>query len=273
MRGHKADKTGEEWMAKGLFDLSGKVALITGGNGGIGLGFARGIAKQGGDVAIWARSAEKNAAAKAEIESFGVRCQTYQVDVTSESAVTEGFAATLADFGRVDSVFANSGASATTRSLLDLTSEEYHGLMNLNLHGSYYVLREGARHMVERAQAGDRGGSLVACGSLSMFMGLPGKQHYAGAKAALGAQIRAFAVEFAPYGIRANAVAPGYVTTPMTGDGNKQIDDFMASKTPMQRPGLPEDFEAIAAYLASDSSSFHSGDTIVIDGAYLIRPF
>ncbi len=92
-------------MAKGLFDLTGKVALITGGNGGIGLGFARGIAKQGGSVAIWARSAEKNALAKAELEGFGVRVETYQVDVTSEAAVVEGFARVVADFGRVDSVF------------------------------------------------------------------------------------------------------------------------------------------------------------------------
>lgn len=260
-------------MAKGLFDLTGKTALITGGNGGIGLGFARGIAKQGGSIAIWARSAEKNAAAKADLEAHGVRVETYQVDVTDEQAVIAGFEKVVADFGRVDSVFANSGAAATTRSVLDLTSEEYHGLMNLNLHGSFYVLREGARHMVKRAEAGDRGGSLVACGSLSMFMGLPGKQHYAGAKAALGAQIRAFAVEFAAHGIRANAVAPGYVSTPMTGDGTSQVDQFMASKTPMQRAGTPDDFEGIAAYLASDASSFHSGDTIVIDGAYIIRPF
>ncbi len=260
-------------MAKGLFDLTGKVALVTGGNGGIGLGFARGIAKQGGSIAIWARSAEKNAAARAELEALGARVETYQVDVTSEQAVIDGMEGLVADFGRIDAVFANSGAAATTRSVLDLTSEEYHGLINLNLHGSFYVLREGARHMVKRAEAGEPGGSLVACGSLSMFMGLPGKQHYAGAKAALGAQVRAFAVEFAPHGIRANAVAPGYVTTPMTGGGNKQIDDFMASKTPMQRPGTAEDFEGIAAYLASDASSFHSGDTIVIDGAYIIRPF
>lgn len=260
-------------MAKGLFDLTGKVALVTGGNGGIGLGFARGIARQGGQVAIWARSAEKNAAARAELEALGARVATYQVDVTDEAAVGKAMETLVSDFGRIDAVFANSGAAATTRSVFDLTSEEYHGLINLNLHGSFYVLREGARHMVARAQAGEPGGSLVACGSLSMFMGLPGKQHYAGAKAALGAQIRAFAVELAPHGIRANAVAPGYVSTPMTGDGTSQIDQFMASKTPIARPGTPEDFEAIAAYLASDASSFHSGDTITIDGAYIVRPF
>src|SRR4051794_13975123 len=112
-------------MAKGLFDLTGKVALITGGNGGIGLGFARGIAKQGGSVAIWARSAAKNEAARAELETFGVRVETYQVDVTAEQAVIDGFETVLADFGRVDSVFANSGMAATTRSVFDLTSDEY----------------------------------------------------------------------------------------------------------------------------------------------------
>lgn len=259
-------------MAKGLFDLTGKVALVTGGNSGIGLGFARGVAKQGGSVAIWARSAEKNAAAKAELEAFGVRVETYQVDVTSEAAVIAGMERLVADFGRIDAVFANSGAAATTQSVLALTSEEYHNLMNLNLHGSFYALREGARHMVARAEAGEPGGSLVACGSLSMFMGLPGKQHYAGAKAALGAQIRCFAVEFAKYGIRANAVAPGFIATPMTGGTDTPVAQFMASKTPMARPGLIEDFEGIAAYLTSDASSFHSGDTIVIDGAYLVRP-
>lgn len=259
-------------MAKGLFDLSGKVTLVTGGNGGIGLGFARGVAKQGGDVVIWARSAEKNAAAKAELESFGVRVSARQVDVTSEAEVAKGFDALMEEFGRIDCVFANSGISAQARSLLDLSSEEYHSLININMHGAFYVLRDAAKLMVARANAGEPGGSLVACGSLSMFMGLPGKQHYAGSKAALGAMIRGMAVEFGKYGIRANAIAPGLIRTPMTGEEGSPVEDFMAARTPIPRVGLPSDFEGIGAYLASDASSFHSGDTIVIDGAYLVRP-
>jgi NAD(P)-dependent dehydrogenase (short-subunit alcohol dehydrogenase family) len=259
-------------LANGLFDLRGKVTLVTGGNGGIGLGFARGIAKQGGDIVIWARSAEKNEAARAELASFGVRVATRQVDVTSEQAVAAGFEALMAEFGRIDCAFANSGAAAKARSLLELSSEEYHSLINLNMHGAFYVLRDAAKLMVARAQAGEPGGSLVACGSLSMYMGLPGKQHYAGSKAALGAMIRGMAVEFGIYGIRANAIAPGLVRTPMTGEAGSQVEDFMASRTPIPRVGLPADFEGIAAYLASDASSFHSGDTIVIDGAYLVRP-
>jgi NAD(P)-dependent dehydrogenase (short-subunit alcohol dehydrogenase family) len=261
-------------MAKSLFDLRGKVTVVTGGNSGIGLGFARGVARQGCDVAIWARNAERNAAAQQELETYGVRVTTRQVDVTSEAAVAEAFNALIADMGRVDCVFANSGMSGRPgiQSIVDLPTAEYHELINLNLHGSYYTLREGARHMINRARAGEPGGSLVQCGSLSMFAGIKGKEHYAASKAAMGAVIRCLAVELGQYGIRANAIAPGYIKTGfMDGQASDQVDKYFASLTPIPRPGYPADFEGIAAYLASDASSFHSGDTIVIDGAYLIN--
>ncbi|HTV96085.1 MAG TPA: SDR family oxidoreductase [Steroidobacteraceae bacterium] len=260
-------------MAKNLFDLRGKVTVVTGGNSGIGLGFARGIARQGGDLAIWARSKDKNAAAQKELESLGARVTTRQVDVTSEQEVAAAFDALIADMGRVDCVFANSGMGPLPgiESTIDLPTEEYHKLMNLNLHGAYYTLREGARHMVNRAKAGEPGGSLVQCGSLSMFLGLKGKAHYAAAKAAMGAVVRCLAVELGPYRIRANCIAPGYIKTGLTDSTQADpVDKFFASTTPIPRVGYPADFEGIAAYLASDASSFHSGDTIVIDGAYLI---
>lgn len=260
-------------MAKHLFDLSAKVTLVTGGNSGIGLGFARGVAKCGGDLVIWGRSAEKNAAAKAELEAFGVRVGTREVDVTVEAQIVAGFAALKAEFGRLDCVFANSGSTHGAGSALKLTTEDYLNLINLNLHGAFYTLREGARLMVERAEAGEPGGSLVACGSLSMFMGLAGMPHYAGSKAALGAIIRGMAVDFGKYNIRANVVAPGFIATPMTGGGEHEVAKYMASKTPIPRAGTPEDFEGIGAYLASDASSFHTGDTIIIDGGYVMRPY
>jgi NAD(P)-dependent dehydrogenase (short-subunit alcohol dehydrogenase family) len=259
-------------MSKGLFDLSGKVTVVTGGNSGLGLGFARGIAKQGGSLAIWARSAEKNAAAKQELEAFGVRVETRQVDVSDESQVIAAYEALIADFGRVDCVIANSGVPGTSSSILDLPTAEYHALINVNMHGAFYTLREGARWMVKRAQAGEPGGSLVFCGSLSMFFGLPQKGHYAAAKGAMGAMIRSMAVDFGKYGIRANSIAPGYIKTEMTGTGELgPVDKHFAANTPIARPGYPADFEGIAAYLASDASSFLSGDTIVIDGAYLVK--
>jgi NAD(P)-dependent dehydrogenase (short-subunit alcohol dehydrogenase family) len=259
-------------MAKGLFDLSGKVTLVTGGNSGLGLGFARGIAKQGGSLVIWARNAEKNAAAKKELESHGVRVEARQVDVSSEEQVIAGYEALMKDFGRVDCVIANAGPPPTSRSSLDLSTSDFNTFLGVALHGAFYTLREGARLMVKRAEAGEPGGSLIFCGSLSMFKGLAGKPHYAGSKAALGAIIRSMAVEFGKYGIRANSIAPGYIKTGMTGEGElSPVDKYFAAKNPIPRPGYPADFEGIAAYLASDASSFHSGDTLIIDGACMVN--
>jgi NAD(P)-dependent dehydrogenase (short-subunit alcohol dehydrogenase family) len=114
---------------------------------------------------------------------------------------------------------------------------------------------------------------LIFCSSLSMFQGIAGKGQYAAAKAGIGALIRCMAVELGKYGIRANSIAPGYIKTEMTGSAAElsPVDQYFAAKSPIPRPGYPADFEGIAAYLASDASSFHSGDTIVIDGACLIN--
>ncbi len=259
-------------MSKGLFDLGGKVTVVTGGNSGLGLGFARGIAKQGGSLAIWARNAEKNAAAKKELESYGVRVETRQVDVSSEEQIIAAYAALMNDFGRVDCVIANAGLPPSSNSMLDLSTKDYHAFLDVGLHGAFHTLREGARLMVKRAQTGEPGGSLIFCGSLSMFKGLSGKPHYAGSKGAMGAIVRSMAVEFGKYGIRANSVAPGYIKTGMTGEGElSPLDKYMAAKNPIPRPGYPSDFEGIAAFLASDASSFLSGDTIVIDGACMVN--
>ncbi|PTU30135.1 SDR family NAD(P)-dependent oxidoreductase [Stenotrophobium rhamnosiphilum] len=259
-------------MTKGLFDLSGKVTVITGGNSGLGLGFARGIAKQGGDLAILARNEEKNAAAKKELEAFGVRVTTHKVDVASEAEIVAGYQEVLKIHGRVDCVIANAGLPPPqTRSMLDLPSKEFQDFMNVSLNGAYYTLREGARVMVKRAEAGEPGGSLIFCGSLSMYKGLAGKPSYAGSKGAMGAIVRSMAVEFGKYGIRANSIAPGYVKTGMTGEGElSALDKFMLIKNAIPRPGYGADFEGVAAYLASDASSFHTGDTLVIDGGCMV---
>jgi NAD(P)-dependent dehydrogenase (short-subunit alcohol dehydrogenase family) len=262
-------------MGSSLFDLSAKVAMVTGGNGGIGLGFAMGIAKQGGSIAIWARNAEKNAAAKAQLEAAGAaRVATYQVDVSSEEQIIAGYQQLLADFGRIDCVFANSGGAPRFNSVFDMPTAEWHNFLDVALHGAFFTLREGARHMVARADAGEPGGSLVACGSLSLFQGLPGKQNYAASKAGVAAIIRCMAVEFGKYNIRANVVAPGLVITPMMGgeENEKALAGMMGPRVPLQRVGYPADFEGIGAYLCSDASSFMTGETITIDGGYMVRP-
>ena len=264
-------------MAKGLFDCTGKVTLVTGGNGGIGLGFAMGVAKMGGDIAIWARNAEKNAAAKKALEEAGAgRVIAYQVDVSSEQAIIDGYAQLIKDFGRIDCVFANSGASPGYNSVFDMPTEHWHNFQSVALHGAFFTLREGARLMKARAEAGEPGGSLVACGSLSLFQGLAGKMEYAASKAGTAAVIRCLAAEMGQYGVRANVVAPGLIITPMMGDPEgpaaKYLEATYAPQNPIKRLGKPEDFEGIGAYLCSDASSFLTGETIIIDGGYMVRP-
>lgn len=262
-------------MSKGLFDCTGKVTLVTGGNGGIGLGFAKGIAKMGGDVAIWARNAEKNAAAKQELLDAGAgRVETYIVDVASEEAIIAGYDRLMSDFGRIDCVFANSGGAPGFNSVFDMPTSEWHKFLDVALHGAFITLREAARHMVARADAGELGGSLVACGSLSLFHGLPGKQNYAAAKSGVAAIVRCMAVEFGKHGIRANVVAPGLIMTPMMGGeaNEKALSGMFGPQVPIQRVGYPTDFEGIGAYLCSDASSFLTGQTITIDGGYMVRP-
>jgi NAD(P)-dependent dehydrogenase (short-subunit alcohol dehydrogenase family) len=268
-------------MSKGLFDLSGKVALVTGGNSGLGLGFARGIAKQGGDVVIWGRSAEKNVRAVKELQSYGVKASAYAVDVSSQQEVIDGYQALIKEYGRIDTVIANAGMPPNTRSVLTATAEQYHSLLNTNMHGAFYTLQEAAKLMVARSEAGEPGGSLIFCGSLSMFQGVPGIVSYAAAKGGIGAVIRCMASELGKYGIRANTIAPGYIKTGFSGgsdDGAVQpveewsdLDKYFASKCAIPRPGFAADFEGIAAYLASDASRWHTGDTIVIDGASMIN--
>jgi NAD(P)-dependent dehydrogenase (short-subunit alcohol dehydrogenase family) len=261
-------------MAKNLFDLTGKVVLATGSNSGIGLGFLRGCANQGADVIVWGRRADKNAEALENLRTLGApRAHAEVVDVADEAAVEAAFASSLKAMGRVDCVFANAGFTSRAKSFPDMSSELYHGLLNVNLHGAFYVLREATRHMRQRALAGDPGGSLVACGSLSIFQGRQGMEHYAAAKGALSVMIKGLAVEMGQYGVRANMIAPGMIMTEMTGSSpqTEALIKHFSDITPLGRPGYIADIEGPAAYLASDASYFHTGDILIIDGGRTVN--
>lgn len=258
----------------GVFDLTGRVVLGVGANSGIGLGFLMGCAKQGADVVVWGRRSDRNMQAMDRLKAAGAgRTHQEAVDVADESAVQEAFASTVATLGRVDCIFVNAGFSSRAPSFPDMTSEMYHQLLAVNLHGAFYALREASRHMRDRAQQGDPGGSLVVCGSLSIFHGLQGMEHYAGAKGALAAMVKGLAVEMGPYKVRANMIAPGFIMTEMTEGSDKAegIIKHFSAITPLGRPGYPEDIEGPAAYLASDASRFHTGDILVIDGGRLVK--
>jgi NAD(P)-dependent dehydrogenase (short-subunit alcohol dehydrogenase family) len=258
------------------FDLTGHTALITGGNGGIGLGFAQALAQAGADVAIWGTNADKNAAAAAVLRSHGRRAESFVCDVGDEAAVDAAFAATVQAMGKVDSCFANAGVSgklAGGQSFLEMSHEEWRRVMRVNLDGAFFTLRAAARHMVERAKRGDpswAGGSLVGTASLAAIHGAARSEHYAATKGGLIAMVRALAVEFARHGIRANAVLPGWIETDMTANAtaNPKFAANVLPRVPMRRWGQPEDFGGVAVYLASRASSFHTGDSFLIDGGY-----
>jgi NAD(P)-dependent dehydrogenase (short-subunit alcohol dehydrogenase family) len=255
-------------MTVNMFDLTGKVALVTGANSGLGLGYARGLAKAGADIVIWGRRADHNRTAIDDLAQYGTRVMAMEVDVADSGAVKQDMAEAVSAMGRLDTVVANAGMSNQVP-FVAMEDETYHGLLAVNQHGAVYTLREAARHMVARAEAGDPGGSLIICGSLSIFGGVPTMSHYCAAKGALDSMSRALAMELGPHGIRVNVIAPGFVVTEMIlagGDATKPVVDMFAAKTPLGRCGDPADFEGVAAYLASDAARWHTGSTIIIDG-------
>lgn len=255
------------------FDLSNRVAIVTGGNGGIGLGMAEALARNGCAVSIWGRNAKKNDAAVQRIEGAGRRVEARVCDVTDRAAIAEAFRATLQNFGRVDGCFANAGiGGGGRRAFIDRTEEEWRTMMNTNLDGVYRVFQVVARHMVERAEKGDRFGRLVPTSSLASISGTARNEHYAVTKAGLNALVRALAVELARYGITANAILPGWIKSDMTEGlfGNEKFVTNVMPRIPMRRFGEPEDFGGIAVYLMSNLSSYHTADTFLIDGGYAV---
>jgi NAD(P)-dependent dehydrogenase (short-subunit alcohol dehydrogenase family) len=250
------------------FDLDGKVALITGGNSGIGLGMAQGLAAAGAAVCIWGTSEAKNTAARAQLEEHGGRVLTLACDVADEAAVERAFAQTVTTLGRVDACFVNAGVAGRrdVRSFLEMTSDEWRRVLAVNLDGAFFTLRAAARHMVERPG----GGSLVVTASLAAISGQARGEHYAASKGGLISMMKALAVELARHGVRANAIVPGWIDTPMT-ERTLRWDTFVEKvmpRVPVRRWGTGDDFAGIAVYLASDASAYHTGDTFIIDGGY-----
>ena len=252
------------------FDLTGKVALVTGGNSGIGLGMARALAEAGADVAIWGTNATKNAAAQAELADTGRKVLALVCDVSDEAAVEAAFAETVKVLGRVDGCFANAGVSgrAGTASFAEMKSEEWRRVLKVNLDGAFFTFRAAARHMIERGG----GGVLVGTASLAAIEGAARSEHYAATKGGLISMIRALAVEFARHGVRANAILPGWIETDMTANAiaNEKFAKNVLPRIPMRRWGTGSDFGGIAVYLMSAASAYHTGDTFLIDGGYAL---
>jgi NAD(P)-dependent dehydrogenase (short-subunit alcohol dehydrogenase family) len=259
-------------MAYAPFDLKGKVALITGGNRGIGFGMAEALAQAGADIVIWGSNAEHNLAAEGKLDRLGVRVLVQKVDVSDEAAVVAGMAEAAASMGRIDTVIANAGIGGGAPSFSEMSRDVWRRVLSVNLDGVFFTCREACKHMVERAKTGDPGGSIVVTASLAAISGAARNEAYAATKGGVISMMKAIAVEHARYGVRANAVLPGWIATDMTAgaQASPAFAERVIPRVPARRWGEPEDFGGIAVYLASDASKYHSGDSFVIDGGYSI---
>lgn len=250
-----------------LFDLSGTVALITGGNGGLGLSMARGLIKSGADVAIWGRDEGKNAAAAEELRHLGGGTAiALPCDVGDEGQIAEAMAATLDQLGKVDCCFANAGRGGSGARLNEMTSAGWQSVMKINAEGVALTYAAVTQHMIERGE----GGKLIASSSGQSIMGVNRSSDYAASKAAVNGLTRGAAFELARYGITANALLFGYYQTELTAAADPKFEEWMMKRIPLRRAGDHEGLEGLAVFLASSHSDYITGQCLPVDGGLCI---
>ena len=252
------------------FDLNKRSAVITGGNGGIGLGMAGALLASGAAVAIWGSNEAKTHAARDQLAAAcgdASRVHAFVCDVADEAQVDGAFAASVQALGgKVDACFANAGVSSKGVPLQDMTLDEFRRVQRVNVDGVFLTMRAAARHMIANGQ----GGSLVATASTAAVEGAARNSHYGASKGAVTAMVRALAVELARYRIRVNSILPGWIETDMTDRAfhTPKFADAVMPRIPARRWGEIDDFGGIAVYLASDASAYATGEQFLIDGGY-----
>ena len=249
-----------------LFDLGGRTAVITGGNSGIGLAFARGLVKSGADVAIWARNEAKNASAVEELNALGGGSAiAFPCDVVEDVQIAAAMAATLERFGKVDICFANAGIGQGM-ALPEMTAEAWDAVMAVNARGAALTYRHVTAHMVQRGE----GGKLIATSSGQSIMGVNRSSNYAASKAAVNGLTRAAAFELARYKITANALLFGFYETDLTAQSDPRFGEWMTKRIPLRRFGDHEGLEGLAVFFASPHSDYITGQCLPVDGGLCI---
>jgi 2-deoxy-D-gluconate 3-dehydrogenase len=250
------------------FDLSGKVAVVTGGNGGIGFGMARGLAEAGCAIVVAARNADKSARAVKELQGLGVKAAAAAVNVADEQAVGRLIADTARDFGRLDIVINNAGTNIR-KPPQDLTLDEWHHVMDTNLTSAFLVSKAAYPHL-----KGQGGGKIINIGSMMSIFGVRFSPAYAPSKGGIVQLTKVLATAWAPDNIQVNAVLPGWIDTELTQGARRQVEglhDSVLRRTPAGRWGTIEDMAGVAVFLAGPGSDFVTGTAIPVDGGYSIQ--
>lgn len=255
-------------MKLDMFDLSGRVAVVTGGNSGIGRAIAEGLAEAGANIVICARRLGLCQKACSEIEELGVKSLPIRCDVTNTGEVNNVIDTTIKEFGRLDILVNNAGVGEGEKPVIEISDENWDRTMNINVRGAFFFSRAAAKEMIKQ-----KSGKIINIVSICSFSATQNSAEYCASKGALLQLTRALALELANYNIQVNSIAPGVVDTPMaheylaTEEGKRDIQLY----TPMGRPGHPSEFKGAAIYLASPASSFTTGSCILVDGGYMLR--
>jgi len=248
-----------------LFDLTGKVAVVTGGNGGIGLGIAMGLAGAGANIVIAARSVEKTAQALEDIRALGVEAHGITVDVTQEPAIQRMVTSTIDHMGRLDILVNNSGIAVRAQPQ-ELTSAQWDSVVDVNLRGAFLASKEAYAQMVKAG-----GGKVINVGSMYSIFGSDWGSPYAASKGGLVQLTKSLAVAWAKDNIQVNAVLPGWIVTDLTRgiqDADPNRYDNISRRIPTGRWGEPSELAGAAVFLASTASDYVTGATLAVDGGY-----
>ena len=249
----------------GMFDLCGKTAMITGGNGGIGLGIARGLAGAGANVVIAARNQAKTESAVAEIESLGVGAIGVTTDVLDEKSVAAAVASTVDAFGGVDIVVNNAGIGIR-KPPQDYTLDEWQQVVRINLDGTFLCSREVYPHMKDAG-----GGKIINIGSMTSVFGSDWVASYSASKGGVVQLTKSLAIAWAEDNIQVNAILPGWIHTDLTAPIREQFTDryeYIRSRIPHGRWGEPDEMGGAAVFLASTASDYVTGVSLPVDGGY-----
>jgi gluconate 5-dehydrogenase len=252
----------EFWMSDGLFDLTGQIALVTGTSRGLGQYFARALARAGADIAMTSREKGKLAGFAAEIEALGRRSFQLALDVRDQASIEEAVKDIEEGFGPI-SILVNNAGCNIRKPALDVTWEDWNTILDTNLRGSFFVAQAVARGMVKRGY-----GRVINIGSVTSVAGYAGLAPYGASRGGIKQLTMSLAADWGKDGITVNCLAPGWFETAQNRVmyENEAWVEYLKERIPLNRPGMPNDLDGAIVFLASESSRYMTGQTLLVDG-------